>query len=104
MTHTYNRTLALSVLTTLTLAACQNVSAEDSTVVDGGAPQKSAANLDEPVARVGSEVIRRRDLEPPPGSENVRRGYQIEAAFHLVVEKTRITFCQQANCTPDPKD
>lgn len=70
----------------------------------GGIPQESAANLDEPVVRVGSEIIRRRDIEPPPESENVRRGYQMEAAFKLVVEKSRIAFCQQADCTPDPKD
>ena len=69
-----------------------------------GAAQESTANLDTPVVRVGSEVIRRRDLEPPPESESVRRGYQMEAAFRLVVEKSRIAFCQQANCTPDPKD
>ena len=104
MTRTDNQTLKLLVLTVFILTTCHQLSAEDNTVANSGPPQKQASELDAPVVRVGSEVIRRRDLEPPPESESVRLAYQMEVAFKLVVEKSRIVFCQQADCTPDPKD
>jgi hypothetical protein len=78
-----------------------------------------ATPLDEPVFRVRSAVIRRRDFFPPEEVsrqveqrssavelENWRRSYPQDyiSISALLLNKLIAVFCEQAPCAPDPKD
>ena len=60
----------------------------------------------DPLFRVGSEIIYRNDIHPPKGEEKwmkQHKSYQNELAVGWVHKKLRDSFCKHANCVPDEK-
>lgn len=60
----------------------------------------------DPLFRVGSEIICRNDIHPPKGEEEwmkQHKSYRNEIEVGWVHKKLRDSFCKHANCVPDEK-
>ena len=83
-----------------------NVSAENKPITGTEETSLSDNQSNDPLFRVGSEIIYRNDIHPPKGEEEwmkQHKSYRNELEVGWVHKKLQDSFCKHANCVPDEK-